>query len=61
MAYLAPEWTSETDDSIEVDDEGPVIPDDDALVNSKGASVNYVAWDSYGLGAFCADKSSLKG
>lgn len=66
MANLSPEWEQDQptavdlDDSLEVDDLG-AITDDDSLVNSKGASLNYVKWASMDLGAFCADKSSFKG
>jgi hypothetical protein len=55
MAYLGPEV-----ETLEVDDKGGVTLDDQ-LVNTKGASLNYVRWCVESLGPFCADKSSLKG
>ena len=48
--------SEETEEVILIDDEGPVQPGD-ALVNTKGASLNYTLWDA--AGPFCADKSSF--
>lgn len=67
MAYLLPMMESEpeaqpsnSEDVLEVFDLGPVT-EEDRFLNTRGASLNYVVHMIQSSGAFCADKSSLKG
>jgi hypothetical protein len=60
MADLRSEYGFDEPDAIEID--VPATDTQDAqLVNTRGASLNYVRWNREAKGAFCADKSSLKG
>lgn len=60
MADLRPDYGPGDIDTIEI-----AVPDvateDAQLVNTRGASLNYVRWHVTAQGAFCADKSSLQG
>ena len=60
MANLKPDHGYGESDVLDI-----AVPDataeDAQLVNTKGASLNYVRWTVTAQGAFCADKSSLKG
>ena len=59
MADLRPDYGPGQTDAIDI--AVPVATEDAQLVNTKGASLNYVRWHVTAQGAFCADKSSLKG
>jgi hypothetical protein len=60
MADLRPDYGYGDSDVLDI-----AVPDaaaeDAQLVNTRGASLNYVRWHVTAQGAFCADKSSLKG
>ncbi|TDV57433.1 hypothetical protein [Actinophytocola oryzae] len=60
MADLRPDYGYDEADVLDI-----AVPDagteDAQLVNTRGASLNYVRWTTTARGAFCADKSSLKG
>lgn len=60
MADLRPDYGYGETDVLDI-----AVPDataeDAQLVNTRGASLNYVRWSVAAQGAFCADKSSLKG
>lgn len=60
MANLRPDYGFDESDVLDI-----AVPDaaaqDAQLVNTRGASLNYVQWHVAAQGAFCADKSSLKG
>jgi hypothetical protein len=73
MAYLDPELNeaavrepagepteTETQDALEIDDPGAVT-EADSLINTRGASLNYVLHLLKTNGPFCADRSSLRG
>lgn len=56
MASLESDFFPEVEETLIIEDDGPVQPED-ALVNTKGASLNYTKWDA--AGPYCADKSSF--
>ena len=60
MADLRPDYGLGESEMINI-----AVPDvaaeDAQLVNTRGASLNYVRWQVTAQGAFCADKSSLQG
>ncbi|MEO3754174.1 hypothetical protein [Streptomyces sp. B6B3] len=57
MANLSPDYGLDDEIDIAV----PVVTEESQMVNTRGASLNYVRWEHEARGAFCADKSSLKG
>jgi hypothetical protein len=60
MANLRPDYAFGESDAIDI--AVPAAPSEDTqLVNTRGASLNYVRWHVTAQGAFCADKSSLQG
>jgi hypothetical protein len=69
MAYLDPELNeaatrepvdAKADDALEINDPGAVT-EADSLINTRGASLNYVLHLLKTDGPFCADRSSLRG
>lgn len=63
MAYLGKEIDS---DGEEIEIPEVELKPGDKLINTKGASLNYVLWElpviiGGGGGAFCADKNTLRG